>query len=469
MSTKPHPFDRYAAYTDLEALKSISTKPLRKSIRVNTLKQSVANARKQAQEDEWSLESVPWAQEGFFVDREIRDQPLGKSKSHIFGNIYMQEASSMLPVALLDPQPHEVVLDMSAAPGSKTSQIAARMQNTGVIIANDVQEKRLGTLKQTLYRMGVINTIVTKKQGQWFGDAMTECFDKVLCDAPCTAQGTSRKDKDALKYGSEANINAMRKIQISLLDSAVHACKAGGTIVYSTCTLTPEENEQVVQEILERYQDALELIDPSKLISDLYKAVQDSEKVQQEGLPMARIWPHVYDVEGFFAAVLRKKRTTHAPSKISPELFQEQPLSKGKIEEFRNKMKEQFGAEFLEEGDRLWQRDDQIVLTNREVAEFALPVKNYSMGLPIAKRLQGSEYRLSHDFVTLRGARATRNSVHLSEDECERVLKGETIPCDDALQGDVILMYKKMPIGMCLARNGKLKNNLPRSIVQLFA
>src|SRR3990167_11054259 len=201
---------------------------------------------------------------------------------HLMGAFYVQEAASMLPVALLDPKPGERILDMSAAPGSKTTQIAAKMQGRGVLIANDIQEKRLWTLKSALHRSGVTNVIVTKKGGQWFGKHMTERFNRVLCDVPCTAQGTVRKDSDALNYFGQENIEKMARLQGQLLEAAIHAAKVGGRIVYSTCTLTPEENEGTVLSVLEKYHDQLEILDPRSLLVTGYslfdRTINDSVK-----------------------------------------------------------------------------------------------------------------------------------------------------------------------------------------------
>src|SRR3989344_5146158 len=192
----------------------------------------------------------------------------------------------MLPVELLQPEPGETILDMAAAPGSKTSQIAAAMQGRGVIIPNDIQDASIQTLKSALQRSGVMNVILTKRMGQWFARYMTGRFDRVLIDAPCTAQGTCRKDLSALKYCSELGIRKAAKLQRELLESAVHAAAIGGRIVYSTCTLTPEENEEVVLSILNKFSDQLRVVDPfgkdfGHRTLDLGKAVQDSIMVQE--------------------------------------------------------------------------------------------------------------------------------------------------------------------------------------------
>ena len=198
----------------------------------------------------------------------------------------------MLPVALLDPKPGETILDMSAAPGSKTSQIGARMQGSGVLIANDVQEKRLWSLLSNLQRCGVANVVVTRKVGQWFGGNMTEVFDRVACDAPCTAQGTVRKDTTALQYCSDDNIGKMARLQRELLESAIHAAKVGGRIVYSTCTLTPDENEGVVQAMLQKFGDQICIADPKEIVPfDCSKAIEDSHIVQKHiGIDLRPPW-----------------------------------------------------------------------------------------------------------------------------------------------------------------------------------
>lgn len=526
----PHPFDpsaslrvfdRYAPFTDLQALKAYSARPLRKSLRVNTLKMSVEELRTYAHEKRWRLAPVPWCPEGFFVDRpslrgaELRParradqncEALGKDLLHLTGHFYLQEAASMLPVALLDPKPGEVIFDMSAAPGSKTTQIAARMSEghpsdpersrraRGVLIANDVQEKRLWTLKSALYRMGVTNAIVTKKVGQWFAGHMTERFDRVLLDAPCTAQGTVRKDTDALSYGGPENIAKMARLQTVLLEAAVHAVKIGGRIVYSTCTLTPEENEMVVLKILNKFCDHLEVLDPrdedvGRGTWDMGRAIEDSIMVQEKGLgplssvrgpvPLLRLWPQQWDTEGFFCAVLRKTARTRAPRAVDRVPFQEQELPRARVREIGAQLEGLYGTPFLHEGDRLFLRGNEVLLTTEDVAHCSLPLQDYSLGLPFGKRLADGRVILHQELVTLRGMEATKQVIDVSESEVEALLDGKDIACDPLLHGHIILRYQgrathsagsgsprvsRGAIGHGLARSGRLKNNLPRSMI----
>lgn len=483
MPAAPHPFDRYAPVTDLALLRQYSDKPLRKSLRVNTLKSTVEDFKRWAAEKKWAIEQVPWCPEGFFIAREDRSQALGKDLLHLFGHAYMQEAASMLPVALLDPQPGENVLDMSAAPGSKTTQTAARLRNTGVIVANDVQEKRLWTLKSALHRAGATNVIVTRKVGQWFARHMAERFDRVLCDAPCTAQGTARKDSDALQYCSIGNIGKMAKLQRELLESAVHAAKVGGRIVYSTCTLTPEENEEVVASILRKFPGQVEVVDPctngewrmenEKFV--LQKAIEDSWKVQDYlrthspfsilNSPFIRLWPQTYDTEGFFCAVLQKTAHTLHREGLPYEHFQEEELPKARTAKIGAVLDERYGTSFLEEEDRLFQRGEQLLLATRAVAAFGLPVPDYALGIPFALRLDDERIRLSHEAATLRGMMATDNAFELTQEQIDALLDGKDTTCPPELRGDVLLRYRGIPIGLGLARDGHLKNRLPRWVV----
>jgi 16S rRNA (cytosine1407-C5)-methyltransferase len=478
--------ERYGAFTDLEALKAFSARSLRKSLRVNTLKTTVEAFRAWANRKGWKLEPVPWCPEAFFIDREDRTDALGRDLLHLLGHTYIQEAASMLPPALLDPQPGETILDMSSAPGSKTSQMSAMMRNTGVIVANDVQERRIWTLMAAQQRCGTLNTLVVKKVGQWYAKHMTERFDRVLVDAPCTAQGTVRKDSDALMYGGPENIATMARLQVQLLESAVHAAKVGGRIVYSTCTLTPEENEAVVGAILNKFCDQLEAIDPREQAEEassmsggkewMNKAVDDSVVVQRSLFPLSvspfpslRLWPHVHDTEGFFCAVLRKTAHTRAPENFLPASLPAEQLPRGRSNEVCAMLGERYGMRLLEDGEALFQRVDQVLIGREDIAQLAFPSSTMTLGLPFCKRLNDGRVRIAHEFATLRGHQATTGLIRLSAEQLKDLLDGRDTTCDPELRGDMLLLHGDMCIGRGLAKEGMLKNALPREIVRVGA
>lgn len=179
-------------------------RPLRRSIRVNTLKISVGAFLDLVSSYGWQLTPVPWCEEGFWIERDDEESlPLGSTAEHLSGLFYIQEASSMLPVAALfaDGNQPERVMDVAAAPGSKTTQIAARMNNRGAILANEFSASRVKVLHANISRCGIHNVALTHFDGRVFGAALPEAFDAILLDAPCSGEGVVRKDPDALKTG----------------------------------------------------------------------------------------------------------------------------------------------------------------------------------------------------------------------------------------------------------------------------
>ena len=494
-----HPFDRYAAFTDVKLLKEASSHPLRKSKRVNTLKCSVEEFKHWAKAKKWTIEPVPWCPEGFFVDRDNREEAIGKDLLHILGYTYLQEAASMLPVELLDPKPDEKILDMSSAPGSKATQIVARMNNTGALVTNDVQEKRIWALLSNLQRCGAINTLVTRKVGQWFAGNMTEAFDRVLCDAPCTAQGTVRKDSDALTYCSTDNTGKMARLQRELLESAIHATKVGGRIVYSTCTLTPEENEGVILSILNKFSDQILALDPREIaassqrsVGSIYdKAIEDSKIIQDwldseekknghppnaKRYPLLRFWPQTADTEGFFTAVLEKRAPTRDRGWKTKDFHRFDPMPPSKTKEMIGKLEDWFGTGFLREDEILIATSDQLFAMPKEFLALKLPMKPYLMGLPFGKSTTYGLVRLSHEMATLRGHESTRQILSLSEDDLRQALKGKDLAADlgKSEDGDVLLGIKDdafdrpIIVGRGLLKAGKILNRLPRDIVRMF-
>jgi 16S rRNA (cytosine1407-C5)-methyltransferase len=322
----------------------------------------------------------------------------------------------------------------------------------------------------------VTNVIVTKKVGQWFAKHMTERFDRVLCDAPCTAQGTVRKDSDALRYCSIESVEKMSRLQYQLLESAIHSTKVGGRIIYSTCTLTPEENEGVIFGMLERFPDQLEVVDPRTLhiAPDGYwdKAIEDSIMIQKTlnpespPQPLLRLWPQTYDTEGFFSAVLRKTAPTKNVEPMDRMKFQELELPRSRKNEINNILKEQYGADFLSEEDRIFERGEMLLLSNQDVAHFNMPLENYALGIPFGKRLKDGRIILDHETATLRGHLATKNVLIVNDADMDKLFGAQGIECPVDLSGHVLIFHKGRCVGMGLAKEGKLKNNLPRWMVR---
>ncbi len=297
--------ERYSALTNFDKFEQCLAKPLRKSIRINPLKTSVEALLKRLRE-EWVLAQIPWMQNGFFIKyKEGGRCDIGNIPGHNEGLFYIQEAASMIPALVLAPKPGEIVLDMCASPGGKTTQMAEMMHNRGRIVAADVREDRIAILKRNIARMGVTNCEIVKKPGQQFKNGL---FDKILVDAPCSGTGTMRLQEDLAKWNTDI-AGRMSFEQKSLLESAFKILKKNGVIVYSTCSLEPEENEEVIDWLLKKHKKAgLEEIDIAGLkksdpILD-YKEKSFDKRISR----CLRIWPQDNDTSGFFVAKIVKKR-----------------------------------------------------------------------------------------------------------------------------------------------------------------
>lgn len=299
---------------DYERFMNYSLSYIRKCIRVNTLKSNVDDMQKSLCE-KWNLEQIPWCKEGFWIRyKEGKRFDLGNLIEHHLGYVYVQESASMIPPVVLDPQPGEMVLDMCAAPGSKTSQIAMYMQNTGMLIANDVSGMRLKALGMNLQRCGVRNAVLTMMQEQRFSRLASQNsefrFDKILVDAPCSGTGTIRKSLRTITEWNPSSITKLSKIQKNLASVAFEMLRPGGVMVYSTCTIEPEENEAVISHILNKYPDA-EILD---IDSDKLGIKRTPAIISFRGLDIdprvskcLRLHPYDNDTEGFFVTKIRKK------------------------------------------------------------------------------------------------------------------------------------------------------------------
>ncbi len=300
---KPAFIERYSALTDFETFKTYSLSFLRKSIRVNTLKTTIAEVKKRMA-GTWQFEQIPWCKEGFWINHVEGRRDIGNTIEHVLGYIYVQEAASMIPPIVLDPEPGERVLDIAAAPGSKTTQLAAMMHNKGILIANDVTGDRLASLGINIMRTGAANIVVTQGQGERMRGAQ---FDKILVDAPCSGTGTIRKSLSTIEMWNPTMVSRLAKTQQRILKNAFSMLVKGGTLVYSTCSLEPEENESVVNWLLAQEPSAR--IVPIELDIKRSLAVQEWEGVQfnAEIKHCLRIWPQDNDTEGFFVAKIKKE------------------------------------------------------------------------------------------------------------------------------------------------------------------
>src|SRR3989344_1915731 len=296
--------DRYSALTNWDLFRDFSLSFLRRSIRVNTLVSTVGETKKSIEKKGWKLTPIPWCKGGFWIEHQER-RDVGNLLEYHLGKIYVQEAASMIPPLVLQPKPGDVVLDMAASPGSKTTQMAAMMKNDGLLVANDCKGDRLQSLGINLQRSVITNCLITLMRGQGIKELQ---FDKILLDAPCSGTGTIRKSLKTISIWNAGMITKLAREQKELIEVAFQNLKPGGEMVYSTCSLEPEENEGVVSYLLEKYDNA-EIIKVTLPGLKVSPAVMEfkKEKYHASVKHTLRIWPQDNDTEGFFVCKIRKR------------------------------------------------------------------------------------------------------------------------------------------------------------------
>lgn len=447
------------AHLSMDDFIAACQRPLRRSIRVNTLKISVADFLALVSPYRWQLTPVPWCAEGFWIERDDEDAlPLGSTAEHLSGLFYIQEASSMLPVAALfadDNQPARV-MDVAAAPGSKTTQIAARMGNQGAILANEFSASRVKVLHANISRCGIINVALTHFDGRVFGAAVPESFDAILLDAPCSGEGVVRKDPDALKNWSVASNLEIAATQRELIDSAFHALRPGGTLIYSTCTLNRDENESVCLWLKEQYPQAVEFV----ALDGLFDGAK--EVLTAEGF--LHVFPQIFDCEGFFVARLRKTAAIDAlpAPKFKVGKFPFSPL-KGRETAQVTEAASNVGLRW-NDNLRLWQRDKEIWLFPVEIEPLIGKVRFSRIGMRLAE-VHNKGYRWQHEAVI--ALARDENTFGLTHKEAEEWYRGRDVYPDATPPADeMIVTYQGFPLGLAKKVGSRLKNSYPRELVR---
>jgi len=278
------------------------------TFRVNTLRGGVRDVLESLKQGGFKLGNVSWMKEAFILQNK-RQRDLEESDEYAQGRIYLQNLSSMVPPLVLDPKPGEQVLDLAAAPGSKTTQMAARMEGRGKILAVDENEIRLERLKANLARQGADGVECFLANGAVVGNDRPEAFDRVLLDAPCSSEGRFLlKESRTFSYWTVERVRKTARLQKRLVLSALRALKVGGTMVYSTCTFSPEENEGVLSWALKRFEGLVEIEEVGLAFPNAIPGLTTWQGGSMGGgLARARRILPTDTMEGFFVARLVKK------------------------------------------------------------------------------------------------------------------------------------------------------------------
>ncbi len=385
--------------------------------------------------------AVPWAANGRYLKREEGLKP-GSSIAHAAGAFYLQEASAMASAAALDAKPGELILDLCAAPGGKSTQIAAALGDAGALVSNDPEPSRARALAGNLERMGAPGALVVSALPEKLADAWPERFDALLVDAPCSGEGMFRRDPDARREWSPASPEGCAKRQAGILDQAARLLAPGGRLVYSTCTFNDLENEGSVRGFLARH--------PEFAPEDF---ALPGVGASEEG--MLRIWPHRARGDGHFVARLRKAGALARQSAPAPRPDREAAALLDALQGEVCALPEAWsGMRLLRLGDRLYARPAAIPDANglrvvspglcllRAGRNYVEPEHALAMALPPERALRRAE---------------------LDDAQARAFLRGEAIDMDGE-KGSTLALWRGMPLGWGKWSQGVLKNHLPKGL-----
>ena len=274
-------------------------KPRFYGLRVNTLKISVDEFLKISP---FHLEPIPWTTDGFYYSE--GENP-GRHPYYYAGLYYIQEPSAMLPGAAIGVRPGDRVLDLCAAPGGKSVQMAAQMQGQGLLVSNDINAERAKALVKNIELCGVRNAVVLNDSPDKLARNFESFFDRIMVDAPCSGEGMFRKDEDAVKSWEKFKCEKCSCMQWDILQQVDKMLKPGGVILYSTCTFSPEEDEIMIERFMDQYLEGYELLEIPK-ISGIEGGRREWSAGKYDFSKAARLWPHKLNGEGHFAAIIRK-------------------------------------------------------------------------------------------------------------------------------------------------------------------
>jgi len=457
----------------LEEIKS----PLSPAFRFNPLKTSRDTVVNLGEQYHWKLESIPYCPTGFRVLEGDSAIPVSQTLEHRMGHFYIQEAASMLPVELFhfDTQKPELCLDLAASPGGKTTHLVSRGADHGLVIANDSSSGRIPALRIVLQNWGAVNTMITQFPGEKYGSWFPETFDRVLIDAPCSMQGLRTAESHDVRPVTDKEISGLAKRQVNLLTSALQAVKIGGEVVYSTCTLVPEEDEAVIDMILQRFGSKVEIVQTSIQAPGVLSngAQQFNPEVQKS----VRLWPNRLRTAGFFACLLRKNAalelpTTSAPSRpLERTGFNPLPqketrnLEKTLLAEYEFDLAgvmDEYQLELVGYGQRIF------AFPQRMLSEFSsLPVQ--SAGLLVGEET-GERFVPAHDWVSRFFSAFKMNRMEVPETEIDSWLLGENIPTASfphLPENAILLMVDSAGrfLGRGRVTTDRVKNLLPHRLV----
>lgn len=430
---------------EFEEYKRSLDEPRAYGLRVNTGKISTEEFLRKTP---FSLKPIPWVDNGFYYDPE---EPVTRHPHYYAGLYYIQEPSAMVPASRLPIYPGDRVLDLCAAPGGKSTELAARLQGSGLLVANDISRSRAQGLLKNLERFGAGNILVTSERPEDLLNYFPEYFDKILVDAPCSGEGMFRKDPSMIKSWLEKGPESYLPIQREILDCAVRMLKPGGMLLYSTCTFDRREDEEQIAALLKGGELKLKSLDPGEMFREGF-------------LPgTLRIYPQDVRGEGHFVALLQKKGGEEAAAKFAgadKEAARSASLPAG-FESFAKEHLRDFPSGIRGMGANLDLRQGKLYLLPKGLPKLR-GLKFLRTGLYLGEEKKNRFEPSQALAMYLKEGEFSPVLPLSSEDErVIRYLKGETIALsgeEERLAGFVLVLADGYPLGFGKAAKGTLKN-----------
>lgn len=419
--------------------------PQYQGIRINTLKVDL---------EQWetinpfaTLKEVPWCKEGFYYDKE--EKPT-KHPYYYAGLYYIQEPSAMSPGAYLPIVPGDRVLDLCAAPGGKSTQIAARMQGKGVLVSNDISASRAKALLKNLENFGARQAIVTSETSEKLASKWPGYFDKILIDAPCSGEGMFRKNETAVKSWENYGVDYCMKLQETILEDAATMLKPDGMLLYSTCTFSPEENEGMIGAFLKKHSDFK--VVPLLPVGGIQEGKPEWIDAPASLKGALRLWPHHIEGEGHFVCLLKRENKNHELS-YKPQLYK-------RLKDYSE------AYAFLKEQTCL---PEDLPVVEIKGKLYQVPSDNPPlMGIRVIRcgvllgEIKNKRFDPGHALVLAYGKEMFKNTIcyKSTDEEVIRYLKGETL-LHEAHKGYHVICVDDQPLGWVKAQDGRLKNQYP--------
>ena len=401
------------------------------SLRVNTSKISVDRFKEIFP---YNLEQVPWCKDGFYFD----DLSISKHPYYYAGLYYLQEASAMLPAEVLPIEEGDIVLDACAAPGGKSLKLLDKLNNTGLLVSNDISISRANALLRNIERAGFSNYYVIAKDIIELEEHFPKYFDKILLDAPCSGEGMFRKDKALIESWKERDSEYFSPMQKRLIQACINMLKDGGKLVYSTCTFDVREDEEIIQYALDNNSN-IKLLPIEKY--DGFKDANDDYGV--------KLFPHRIKGEGHYVCLLQKNGNSH---KRESRVMAKTDIS------FINELNKRFY-------DGIFEKINDYIY-------FLKPINTKGIRVLRSGLLLGKEtkygFEPSQQLAMNLKINEYNNVLNLksSDNLVEKYLKGETIETNSNLNGMVLVCVDDCPLGFAKAKNGVLKNKIDKGWIK---